>query len=90
MKKWELMWKDTGGSIPICYGKKGSKKAVWINHWDKRQWAVIVGKDIPTKEGETKLKEDYVLANTFSRKDAEKQMQDFMQKNHRKRLTEVV
>jgi hypothetical protein len=74
MAKWEKIGNVAPPRYGSMYGLKGKKDVVWLDNWGKGNWAVVKGKELKPMT----YKEDAVILNTGSKKDALATLKRFM------------
>jgi hypothetical protein len=86
IKGWDKMVEMKGKTI---YGQKGTDRIIFIDNWHRGDWAVQLGQDI-SKGDEIRWLNKDILVNVSTRKEAMKEMLDYMRTHQKKRLKEVV
>jgi hypothetical protein len=76
MGKWEKIGNIAPPRFGSMYGLKGRKDVVWLDNWRKGNWAVVKGREMKPMT----YKEDKIIINTDSKKDALAQQKRFMMK----------
>lgn len=76
MKDWDKIGTHTK-RFSNMYGKKGKQTVIWIDNWQKGNYAIVLGKEV----GEMTYKEDKVLANVGSRAEALKYAKSYMRRH---------
>lgn len=84
-RKWEKIGTVVRPTFMEMRGKKNEKKVVWIDNWERGNYAVIVGEESHSKKDKPSTfatyEEKEVLANVGNMKDAKRIQKEYMEKN---------
>jgi hypothetical protein len=78
IKTGRLAWEKIGDvakpKFQSMYGLKGKQDVVWLDNWDRGNWAIVRGKEIAPST----YKEEEVLLNVGNKKEAKSFLKDYM------------
>lgn len=75
-------WEKTGMDVPprfqYIHGKVGSEEVIWIDNWQRGDWAVIIGREHSSEGQSAEYEEVSTITNVSSKADAIKEANNYM------------
>ncbi len=74
-KSWEKIGDVAKPSLQSMYGLKGKQDVVWLDNWDRGNWAVVRGKEIAPMTYD----EESVITNFKNKKQAKSFLKEYLE-----------